>query len=100
MAHPQDAAKEELMKRYALIGIYSNGEVEVVKTGRRDGSDSFIRDEIEHSSIYHSNPYKTLLLISIGNAEDASGARLLLDFEEVDIHPPPTYTLKSAEKRR
>jgi len=88
------------MNRYALIGVYSNGEVEVIKIGRRDGPDTFIRDEIEHSSVYHSSPYKTILLISIGNAQDESGARLLLDFQEVDINPPPTYTLKSVEKRR
>ena len=88
------------MNRYALIGVYSNGEVEVIKTGRRPGADSFIRDEIEHSSIYHSSPYKTILLISIGNAEDVSGALLLLDFEKININPPPTYTLQSVEKRR
>ncbi|KKK48260.1 hypothetical protein LCGC14_3146920 [marine sediment metagenome] len=88
------------MNRYALIGVYANGEVVVVKIGRRSGPDSFIRDEIEHSASYQSSPYRTLLLISIGNAEDVSGARLLLDFQEVDIHPPPTYTLSPAEKRR
>ncbi len=88
------------MNRYALIGVYQNGEVIVLKTGRRDGPDSFIREEIEHSANYRPSPYRTLLLISIGNAENASGARLLLDFQEVDIHPPPTYTLHPAEKRR
>ena len=89
------------MNRYALIGVYDNGEVVVIKTGRKDGGpDSFIREEIEHSGSYQSHPYKTLLLISIGHAEDVPGARLFLDFQEVDIHPPPTYTLRAAEKRR
>ncbi len=88
------------MNRYALMGVFQNGEIEVLKTGRREGPDTFIRDEIEHSSRYQHSPYKTILLISIGNAEDLSGARLLLDFQKVDIHPPPTYTLQPVEKRR
>ena len=89
------------MNRYALIGVYDNGKVVVLKIGRRDGPDSFIRDEVEHQAGYRQhNPFKTILLISIGNAADESGARLLLDFQEVDIHPPPTYTLRPAEKLR
>jgi hypothetical protein len=86
------------MNRYALIGVYENGKVVVIKKGRRDGPDTFIREEIEYSRSYHHSPYKTILLISIGNAEDRSGSGLLMDFQEVDIHPPPTYTLRPAEK--
>ena len=87
------------MKRYAIIGVYENGEVLVLKTGRGEGPDHLIREIIEHSA-YHANPYKTILLVGIGRADEESGARLNLSFDEVNIVPPPTYTLAPAERRR
>lgn len=87
------------MQRYMIIGVYQNGEVLVLRTGRGDGPDHLIKDVIEHSE-YHGSPYKTILLIEIGRAGEESGDRLNLLASEVNIVPPPAYTLEPAKKLR